>query len=414
MSDTDFRKISLVAIILLVVLRMSLGWQLMYEGLWKLQTQKTANPWTAEPYLKNAQGPFRDYFRNLTGDPNDFRYLNHETVEQRWSEWATSFANHYQLSENQLRSLNNMIHGPAEFRRALPELPAGVELPKEDVRKNGLYYDDERKHLVVEGRWHMTPRDKQEALAQVGFVETRDSLASLTDPVQRSYAEEVIKLFDQQAKLSFMERALGILKGDPDYASFVDNKQKGTIDELRRGKIQIYRDRLERYEEKLKQARTHFDQDHLAYDWKEIQKMRSELVGPIRNLEREMKWQAERLLTTEQLARGSLPQPMTSQRKIDLQTMYALTILGGLLIAGLFTRIAALGGAFLLMNFYMAYPPFPGYPPPPGTEHAMIVNKVFLEALMLVTLAALPTGRWFGIDAIFSGLFTKSKPDDRR
>ncbi|MCA8985027.1 MAG: DoxX family protein [Planctomycetaceae bacterium] len=411
MTDTDFRKISIMAVIFLVILRMSIGWQMLYEGLWKFQTLNTSSPWTAEPYLKNAQGPFRNYYRGLTGDPNDLRYMDYETVSARWSDWASRFAAHYGLNENQQRALNTMVHGPAEFRRGLAELPAGVRLEKDG--KRGIHYDAEKKQLVVDGKLHMTPREKQDVLAQVNFDEASDSLADIEDPVVRKFVEEVQKIYDQQAKLSYLEKALGILRGNPEFATVVDASQKGTHDETRLGKIQIYRDRLNRYEAKLARATTQFDWDHLDYDWKEIQQMRSEIVGPIRGLEKDMEWQAEKLLGTDQLARGPLPAVLTEQRKIDLQTMYALTIIGSLLIAGLFTRLAAFAGAILLLNFYLAYPPFPGFAHPPGTEHSLFMNKLLIEVLMLTMLVFLPTGRWFGIDAMFSSLFRKRKPDDR-
>ncbi|MEZ5951024.1 MAG: hypothetical protein R3C12_17790 [Planctomycetaceae bacterium] len=43
MTDTDFRKISIMAVIFLVILRMSIGWQMLYEGLWKFQTLNTSS-----------------------------------------------------------------------------------------------------------------------------------------------------------------------------------------------------------------------------------------------------------------------------------------------------------------------------------------------------------------------------------
>jgi uncharacterized membrane protein YphA (DoxX/SURF4 family) len=85
--------------------------------------------------------------------------------------------------------------------------------------------------------------------------------------------------------------------------------------------------------------------------------------------------------------------------------MYGLAIVGILLIAGLFTRLAALGGAGLLMMFYLAIPPWPGTPPEVGIEHNYIVNKVLIEAIACLAFVFLPSGRWFGIDAIGAALF---------
>jgi uncharacterized membrane protein YphA (DoxX/SURF4 family) len=86
--------------------------------------------------------------------------------------------------------------------------------------------------------------------------------------------------------------------------------------------------------------------------------------------------------------------------------MWGLLALGGLLIIGLATRLAAIGGAVMLTMFYLVMPPWPGVPEPPGaTEHAYIVNKNLIEAIALLAIAALPTGSWFGIDGLFRWMF---------
>ena len=113
---------------------------------------------------------------------------------------------------------------------------------------------------------------------------------------------------------------------------------------------------------------------------------------------------ANKLLTTDQLSRGPLPPAVTEMSRINSRTMWGLTIFGLLLILGLFTRLSALGGAALLMLFYMAMPPWPGVQEIPSIEHNLIVNKVLIEALALLALAALPTGKWFGLDAAISAL----------
>ena len=89
--------------------------------------------------------------------------------------------------------------------------------------------------------------------------------------------------------------------------------------------------------------------------------------------------------------------------------MWGLTIFGFLLMIGLFTRLSSLGGAALLMLFYMAMPPWPGVQEIPSIEHNLIVNKVLVEALALLALAALPTGKWFGLDAAISALLFRRK-----
>jgi uncharacterized membrane protein YphA (DoxX/SURF4 family) len=90
--------------------------------------------------------------------------------------------------------------------------------------------------------------------------------------------------------------------------------------------------------------------------------------------------------------------------------MWGLLILGSLLLLGLGTRIAALAGAFMLLNFYLVLPPWPGVPQPPGPEHSLFVNKNLIEVIALLAIAALPTGSWFGLDSLVRKLFLHSDP----
>ena len=73
----------------------------------------------------------------------------------------------------------------------------------------------------------------------------------------------------------------------------------------------------------------------------------------------------------------------TSLRTVNNMTIAGLTILGALLVLGLGTRIAALAAAFMLFNFYMAMPPWPGVPEVPGPEHSFIINKNGIQFILI-------------------------------
>jgi uncharacterized membrane protein YphA (DoxX/SURF4 family) len=88
--------------------------------------------------------------------------------------------------------------------------------------------------------------------------------------------------------------------------------------------------------------------------------------------------------------------------------MYGLLVLGGCLLAGLFSRLSALAAAGLLLSFYLAHPPWPGLPPNPMAEGSyMFVDKNVVEILALLVLATVPTGIWAGADALVRGLITR-------
>jgi uncharacterized membrane protein YphA (DoxX/SURF4 family) len=406
------RQIPTIACWLLVLVRLAIGWHLMYEGLWKLQTQHTAAPWSAEGYLKNATGPFRDHFRDLTGDPNDLNWLNYNVMSNRWRDWETRFKGHYfgrtDSEANQALSekLKRMLHGQESFAVKLENLPDSVaSAVKENViikakvavgdgktdERPVLWRDPDQKRLVVDGNLHLLPDELKKAKE---FA-----------PDDEPYVKALDDLFKQQSKLSYDERLAVLLKGDPERIGVLQKDAQGDVIENRIGEIDLYKQRIQRYEDKLRQSRQDFQWDHLNAVWKELQDQRRQLVGPVQALEAELKEEAEKLLTAAHLAHGPPREPMTQMRRINLQTMWALVIIGGLLIAGLFTRLASLAGAGLLMMFYLAMPPWPGTPPEIGIEHNFIVNKVLIEALVLLAFTVLPSGRWFGIDAVFGAMF---------
>ena len=92
----------------------------------------------------------------------------------------------------------------------------------------------------------------------------------------------------------------------------------------------------------------------------------------------------------------------------NLITMYGLTIVGVLLMLGLFTRLAAAGGIAFILLFYLCNPPFIGYfyaIPTEGTY--LIVNKNLVELCALVVILLTRTGRFAGLDGILHGLFVR-------
>ena len=92
----------------------------------------------------------------------------------------------------------------------------------------------------------------------------------------------------------------------------------------------------------------------------------------------------------------------------DLITMWGLTIVGVLLILGLFTRLASLGGMGFLLMFYFATPPFVGYFYSLPTEGSyLIVNKNLVELCALVVILVTGSGRFAGLDRIVHGLISR-------
>ena len=416
----DLRKVSLLAVILVVLLRISIGWHLMYEGLWKLSTQQTSSPWTAEGYLKNATGPLRPTFRAMTGDPDDLRWVDFDGMSQKWQAWRERFVAHYQLTESQKADFDRLLDGQESFEVSLAKLPAGLDLAKVDgVNKEAVKFDAEAKKLIVSGKLHLLPVEQDRLIAAATKLTYFDKDSSTADDAKArdQFVAAIGRVYKSSAKLSINEQLTALLKGDPERVGVIIQAKKtaeaagNDVEEVpvvvQVGEIQYYKELIKRFNTNYAKARTKFEWDHIEKQWKDLQDLRRKVVGPIQALEKEMQTEAEALLTTSQLAKGPVAEPMTPIRQIDLRTMWGLTIFGLLLMLGLFTRLSALGGAGLLTLFYMAMPPWPGVQEIPSIEHNLFVNKVFVEMLALLVIASLPSGKWFGLDAAISAIFRR-------
>ena len=438
----DIKRVSFLAIVFLVVLRISIGWQFLYEGLWKLNTLDTARPWTSAGYLKNAQGPFRDHFRSLVGDPDDLNWLDYKHMSDTWDRWSDEFSRHYGLDEAQQKRLTELLDGKPVHEAELAEIPeAATELIEKLSKEGVLEFNEEAQRLRVFGEKPLKPNEAAALMAKVPVTKidndysradengepVRDDDGTLVAPDEADLAfyKAVEKLQRDSSRLGYRQRLAASLRGNPDRVGAVavltdrgsyqprvrpDMTEEQAADAIttRYGEIQVYKDLLEEYEAGLDSARVDYEHEHLSRISQRIASLRAELVGPVRGLDAELKHEARKLLTPEQFARGALPPPETQLRQIDQATIWGLIILGALLMLGLTSRLAALGGAVMLVMFYLPVPPWPGvvYPAQSlGPEHSYIVNKNLIEAIALLAIAMLPTGSWFGVDGIFRWMF---------
>ena len=237
----------------------------------------------------------------------------------------------------------------------------------------------------------MTPIEKQTLEDQVSGKE---------GDAYDKYRTALDQAFTRSSRLSFNERMRAHLMGDPDNAGLIDG---------RISQIDLYNKMVERYEERLTSAKVNFERDHLERIWSDTRAKGRDVAGPVIALDKELQEAAMAIPSVDQLKRGALPKPYTPIRVVDLLTITGLTVLGFLLIIGLFTRFAAFSAAIMVLGFYLAMPPLPGLPEAPGPEHSLIVNKNLIEVLALLALAAVPSGYWFGLDKLEAGFFAGRK-----
>jgi len=84
---------------------------------------------------------------------------------------------------------------------------------------------------------------------------------------------------------------------------------------------------------------------------------------------------------------------------VDFLNTWGLIAIGLGLIFGLFTKMASISGALLLLIYYLNNPPFIGLEYSVPTEgNYLVVSKTLIESVALVVLAVFPTGSIFGLD----------------
>lgn len=115
--------LGLASVILLVVLRVAVGWHFFYEGLWKYQEPN----FSAEPYFRAAKGPFAETFRGQIPDIDGRVRLETllgpadeaESAAQAspdWQGYVDRAAAHYGYSEEQKKQANDFL--VARFQQA--------------------------------------------------------------------------------------------------------------------------------------------------------------------------------------------------------------------------------------------------------------------------------------------------------
>lgn len=77
----------------------------------------------------------------------------------------------------------------------------------------------------------------------------------------------------------------------------------------------------------------------------------------------------------------------TSLQIVDFLNIWGLIIIGICLFIGIFTRVASISGALLLLMYYVANPPFV-YSSLPSSSHFYLINYNLIEAIVLMGLAS--------------------------
>jgi uncharacterized membrane protein YphA (DoxX/SURF4 family) len=375
--------------VLLILLRLAIGWHFLYEGFHKWHTIQvgetvTNRPFSSAAYFREAPGPLAPYVRQQLGDADEqalaeltplpvpagqdpvtypVRERMPPLLKQEWQDYVARFADANKLDDEQRKR--------AQTIREQAESEIVTWLTKPTVDENTPTVTKTYPTGVVEEKLSVPER----------VAEYRAELEKLRDTLNRR-----LPVFNRDVE----GKRLATTKAD--------------VARLRTGLLSDLKAKTSEYLERPLWALLNENQHLLLAG--------ASTVGMLGSPAGEGPLLAGSSLFRQRLelpdVRGTLPAPEghTKQWWIDRITVWFLIVAGGCLMVGLLTRLNCVLAALFLLTTYALFPPFPWLPASPLSEgNYLWVNKNLVELLALLALATTASGRWFGVDALLSWLW---------
>jgi len=383
--------------IFLTALRIAVGWHFLYEGLWKVDSETGATSYATSWYtLQSSVGRLRDYYES-----NSLGGLDADVARADlwYDEIVKSFkAKNKPLADDQKARL-------ALLRDKVKLAAAGRN--GSVVAFDWAYVRDETLKLAAEHEGeHFTALPYLQA-STGPFRPLFRALVNDIDAIER--------LTVASAQASLDDRCREILRhyesaGHP-FSAEQEPRLINTRDLLKaeiaktlndaafRNRLADYRGMRQHAADDGSRVTAPFSRERLDADRAKLDATASELLGLVNEPLSELAVQSQTIATVEQLGAGPLPRPGDAARWVDRGIKIGLTAIGGCLLLGLFTPLAAVAAALQLGVFYFASPPWPGFPAATLGGHYLYVDRNLIELLAACVIASTGTGKWAGLDA---------------
>jgi uncharacterized membrane protein YphA (DoxX/SURF4 family) len=351
----------------LIALRLAIGWHCFVEGMEKI----TSPNWSSESYLRESVGPMSGAFRWIAGD----RLLARVTVgpvesfpaelDREWHAYIDAFSTFYGLNYEQVHKVQDILDerkkdtltafSKAETVTKISRFPPDL---KADMTMQQRLYEHERLLNHVRSTEAEFPTSDKNVHTE--WKNAKADLAKWRADLQKRIDVETARLKKiDEAERAALKKSIGAktakLEGISDSAAAAELKKDIDADTV---------------------------------------KLKKQALADV--------------LTSEQKQKGPMPEPkralVPSWRLLemsDFAVKSSLVVLGGCLMLGLCARATSLATALLILSFYAAMPPLPGWPESPRLEgHYLLINKTLIEVIALLALTFIPTGRWAGVDGL--------------
>jgi uncharacterized membrane protein YphA (DoxX/SURF4 family) len=346
-----------LALVFLVLLRMAIGWHFLFEAVEKHRSvftgpTETNRPWTSEGFFREGRGPVATLVRGQLVDMDDMTLARLDIGAIPSGEDASKYPPHRRMPPALDKEWNAYL---ARFTQAYE-----LDAPEAEVASKKL---DQQKGKLVES---FTTKKKE---------------------FKRAYPSGTLDV-----NLTVIERTNEYREKLRDYRNRQDVKLWAMGKDVEKSSRNALR--------------------------AEIGNLRAELTKEIDDQTAEMRKALDDTVKDSVSKQQTLNLQKTEAKPqliafIDWSTRWGLTIIGACLLLGLFTRSASFGGALFLLMTILTAPSLPWLPAPPMAEgNYVFVSKNVIEMLALFMLAFMPTGRYFGIDALIHSFLRRKDDSD--
>ncbi len=100
-----------LAALFIVLLRIAIGWHFLHEGAEKVSSTYSGGkePFSAEIYLRNAQGPFAPYFRQMIPDVDSLAQLKPNRLKAEWTADVSRISRHFGFDQEQQKKAQTIL-----------------------------------------------------------------------------------------------------------------------------------------------------------------------------------------------------------------------------------------------------------------------------------------------------------------
>ena len=387
--------------IFLVFLRLVIGWHFLYEGVWKVDSQaRDGQAYIATRYgLDQSIERLRDYFNQAP--PGG---VSPEASAARIDQWQDEVGRVFQatnkpMTEEQKARLGELCD---KIKRAAGDESAPenvVQFDWVDLHEEILKVAPPEESLRFSSLEYLQSADGPLRGVFRGLVPDIDGLERMTPASARA---RIDRRYDQVVG-HYQSAGLPLTAEQRSRLSAVRERVRQSISEtlagpIFRGRIELYRAMLERVNRDSRRAATAFDRERLAADRKNLDVAGRELVAMVNEPIAELGVQAQVLATAGQLRAGPVPGEPTATAWLDWMVEWGLIAIGLCLLLGLFTPVASVAAAGMLLMFYVATPPLPGLAAASMGGHYLYVDRNLIELVAVLAIATTGTGRWAGLD----------------